>query len=261
VVAPPGREGIDVQRIAVGKVLLVAALCYLVGLAVNVGASFLTRWTGEASWLAAPIVGLVGAMLTALIDAYSSSDRETRRQPVPVGIDQPRLPERGGTPLPVVILVAMIVIGAGGLGLTLGVRYAVGYITGNESGVERLRRPASASVSGLSLTVQNVIYTDHFTTVGLQADNATGDTVVLPLFMNCLFRGADGTTLEADAFRSRWSEQVVPGSVQRGTITFSGHLPNSVLRASLSFATIYGSVILGGGPTLITVEDIRLTRE
>jgi hypothetical protein len=86
------------------------------------------------------------------------------------------------------------------------------------------------------------------------ARNDTDTTVSLPLYGYCVFTGSDGTTLQADPFRSHWSDTLPPGILQRGTIVFSGHLPPSVLQAALSFTQIFR---LGGGS--ITVHHINLT--
>jgi hypothetical protein len=100
-----------------------------------------------------------------------------------------------------------------------------------------------------------VTYTAHFTQVGVAASNQTDTSLTLPVFDNCVFTGSEGTTLQADPFRSHWSETLPPGSLQRGVIIFSGHLPAPVLEASLSFSTVFGR--LGGGS--ITVHSIKLT--
>jgi hypothetical protein len=145
-------------------------------------------------------------------------------------------------------------MGVGGWGVAQGVRYVVGYITGNEPGTERLIKPVSASAGGLTITVESVKHTAHFTRVRLAARNNTRTALSLPLFGNSVLVGEDGSTLEADPFRSRWSVTMAPGSLQRGAVTFNGHHPSdAVTRASLSFAQIFGP---GGGS--ITVRGIRL---
>jgi hypothetical protein len=242
----------------VGKTLLIAGLCSLIPLIGNVVASFVTVWTGAGSWLVVPIVGVVVAMVTALIQAYGSaagpvpnhSPGQGQHPPSPA---QPYPQKQRGKSLAAALLISFLVIGVGGWAVTVGVRYAVGYITGNEQGTERLVQPATSSSGGLTLTVDSVVHTDHFTRVGVAALNETGSSLSLPLSGFCVFVGGDGTTLKADAFRSRWSETLAPGIRQRGTINFDGHIPKSVKRASLSFTQIFGP---GGGS--ITVPDIML---
>jgi hypothetical protein len=247
------------RKVAVGKTLFVAAVCAIIPLIGNVVASFVTTWTGVASWLAVPVVGVAVAMLTALIQAYGAAPAEEQSHPQAGPYQRyPSYPplrmRRRGMSLPRALLTAVLVIGVGGLAATVGVRYAVGYITGNEPGTSRLVQPVSASTEGLTLTVESVTYTAHFTQVGVAARNETGTMLSLPVYGYCVFTGIDGTTLQADPFRSHWSDTLAPDSFQRGTITFPGHLPNSVLQASLSFTQIFGP---DGGS--ITVRSINLT--
>jgi len=254
------------QRVAVGRTVLIAGLCALIPLGGNVVASFLTVWTGGRSWLVVPGVGVTVAMVTALVQAYSA------RQPQPAtpypdswpGAAQPRprAPARRGTPLPAAILIAVLAIGLGGWGVAMGARYAVGYVTGNESGTEQLKRPARGTADGLTLTVESVQRTAHFTRVKIAARSTT-DAFTFRLFLHgCVLRGADGSTIEADMFRSRWTEELSPRSLQRGTVTFKGHLPGSVKRAELSFNDLFSFPAQfpspGPGPSSITVRDIRL---
>jgi hypothetical protein len=241
------------HKVAVGKTLAIAAVCAIIPLIGNIAASFLTTWTGVGSWLVVPAVGVAAAMLTALIQAYGSASGEEYPRSPAGRYPPPRVRPRR-TPLPLALLIAVLVIGVGGLGVTTGVRYAVGYFTGNEPGTSRLAEPATASSGGLTLTVDSVTYTAHFTKAGVTALNQTGTAVTLPVFGNCIFTGSDGTTLQADPVRSHWSETLAPGILQRGEIVFSGHLPAPVLRAALSFTHIFR---LGGGS--ITVRHLHLT--
>jgi hypothetical protein len=240
-----------VQRVASGRALLIAAVCGLIPLAVNVVAAFVTDWTGVAPWLVAPLVAVVVAVLNELAQAY----REAPPKPRP---DEPHPPRPRGTRLPVAILVAILVLGVGGVFLTLGVRYAVGYLTGNETGTERLVERTRASSAGLTLIVRSVQDTAHFTRVGVTARNESGVTLTLPLFGYCSFIGGNGTTLDANAFKSDWTESIANGGVQRGTITFDGHLGPRVRRATLTFTTIFRQGFTG--PESISVPDIPLRR-
>lgn len=233
-----------------GRTVLVAGLTALIPLIGNVVASFLTEWTGALSWLVVPAVAVVGAMITAVIEAYGSAAGPVTEPSTPRG--------RNGTPLGVALLVALPVVGLGGWAVTEGVRYGVGYITGNESGTDRLAEPALVGKEGLTLTVEGVIYTDHFTRVELVASNETGNSLSLPLTGFCSLVGDDGTTLDADSFKSQWSETLAPGSRQRGTVTFNGHLPDSVTEASLHFSTVFTQGF--EGPDSISVPGIRLRR-
>lgn len=79
------------------------------------------------------------------------------------------------------------------------------------------------------LTVSQVIHTSDFTRGTVTASNDRPNSIILPLFQNCTLRGAGRTTLQADSFRSDWSETLAPGTHgQRGVVVFPGHLPSSL---------------------------------
>jgi hypothetical protein len=241
-----------VQRVPIGRTLLIAAACALIPLAGNIAATFLTDWSGVRSWLVVPAVGVIVAMVTALIQAYGSgsSQASPARE---VSVYRGR--EGGGAPVAVVLLIALIVIGVGGWGVAEGARYVVGYITGKEPGTDRLVKPVGTVMSGVKLVVESVTYTDHFTRVGLRVRNLGSTPVTLPVYGNCTLTGLDGTTLDADPDRSEWTENVPPSVKQRGTVTFDGHLPDSVKRASFSFTDVFR---FGPGGGSITVHGIQL---
>jgi hypothetical protein len=258
------RQGVDVQNVRMGRTLAIAGVVALIPLLGNVVASFLTTWTGSLSWMVPPTVAVAIGMATALVQATGSAPGHAAPEPasppgVPSPVDaSPEPARRREASVGRAILVVLLVIGVGGFALTLGVRYVIGYLTGNESGTERLARPATGSAEGLTLSVESVVYTDHFTRLEVVTRNETGNSVSLPLFKNSLLVGGDGTTLEADSFRSRWSNTVAPGGVQRGTITFQGHLPDRVRRGRFGFTRVFAMGF--GGPDSIFVEGIRLKR-
>jgi hypothetical protein len=256
-----------------GRILLVAGLINVLGLAANSATSFATdQANGALRWVLPPAIALTAALLTAVVQAVGAAPTEPQPQPgrssgpVPSYAPSPRrptyrppsYPQPSSTrprrrSVPVAILVVLLVCGVGALMITVGVRYAVGYVTGNESGDDRLIKPVAARAGSLTLLVDKIEYTSHFTRVDLVARNTGRSQVSLPLFGNCVFTGDDGTTLQADDFRSRWSTTVPPGGVQRGTVTFGGRLPDSVPRALLSFSTVFSA---DGGS--ITVRNILL---
>ncbi|MFI5709524.1 FHA domain-containing protein [Kribbella sp. NPDC051620] len=245
---PTGSSGGGGSRVRLVKVMTVAAVVQGVGLAANGIAAFVADHVGGiARWLAAPAVALIAAMVTALIQAVS-------KEPAASSTSTTAVPtRRRGTPAAVAILVVLAVVGLGGFAVAAGVQYAAGYLTGKESGDDRLVRPVAKSGSGLTATVVHVAYTSHFTRVELTVRNSTQTSLSLPLFGFCTFTGSDGTTLQVDAFRSQWTDTVPPGAFQRGTITFRGHLPDNLTTASLSFSQVFGP----GGSSL-TIPGIKL---
>lgn len=247
----PAQAG-SAGRVRLVKVIIIAAVVEGIGLAANSTAAFVADHAGgPVRWLAPPALALITAMVVALVQAVSKepaaapSSSTTRTA---TAVDR-----RRGTPAVAAILVVLVVVGIGGFAAAAGVQYAAGYITGKESGEDRLVRPVSKSGSGLTVTVQHVFYTSHFTRVELTVKNTTQTSLSLPLFGFCTFTGSDGTTLQADAFRSQWADTIPPGALQRGTITFKDHLPDSQTTASLSFSQVFGPA-----GKAMTIPNIKL---
>jgi pSer/pThr/pTyr-binding forkhead associated (FHA) protein len=236
-------------RVKLVKVMVVAAVVEGLGLAANAIAAFVADHVGGVTrWLAAPAVALIAAMVTALIQAVSKEPAASSTSTTATAGTR-----RRGTPAAVAILVVLAVVGVGGFAVAAGFQYAAGYITGKESGEDRLVQSVTRSGSGLTATVVHVTYTSHFTRVELTVRNTTRTSLSLPLFGFCTFTGSDGTTLEVDSFRSQWPDTVPPGAFQRGTITFKGQLPDNLTTASLSFSQVFGP----GGKAL-TISGIKL---
>lgn len=241
------------SRVRLTRVILIAAAVDAVGLLGNAIATLVGDQAGSLQrWIAPHVISILTAVITALIEATGSKEPAPAAAPATSTTAAP--PRRRGTPAAAAILVVLLVVGVGGFAVTAGVQYATGYFTGKESGQDRLVKPVSKSGSGVTLTVEKVTHTRHFTRVELTARNTSRSALTLPLFGNCTFTAADGTTLEADAFRSQWSETLAPGALQRGTITFPDHLPAAATKASLSFSHIFGP-----GAGSITVSGINLT--
>lgn len=240
------------RRVQVGKTFTLGLVAGVIGLVANTVAAFVTTWSGTLAWLAVPAasvgVAIAGAFATAHVQTQFPPGKPDGEPPVP--------PARGGMSLPVGISLVVVVLGLGGLGVAFGVKYAVGWVTGNEEGVDRLAAVAQTENSGLRLSVQRYDETRHFTRLTVTATNGVRHSLTLPLFRNCSVRSEDGTTIMADAFRSDWADSVPPGATQRGIITFPGHVPDGVNRVSLSFATVFGQGF--EGPDSITVDGIQL---
>lgn len=256
------------RRTNLSSALLVAALTELLILGSAVVASFLTDWTGRFSWLVAPIVGVAVAMGKILIGEIgkprSAGSTPPVQQPPPpaptTGHPAPPPavphPRPRGTPMAVAVLVALLVIGGGGVAVTLGVRSVTGYVTGNEAGVERLVAPVSVTDQGLTLAVESVVHTPRFTRVGIAVTNGLANTVTLPLYGNAFLSAVDGQTFEADPFRSDFADTLPPGALRRGTLVFVGHPPETPTTLSLSFATIFEQGF--DGPSSLTAPGITL---
>jgi hypothetical protein len=261
------------RGVRLGRVLLIAAVIEAIGLVANASTSFLTdKASGALRWILPPVIAIVAAMGKAAVDV-SSSEPAQQSAPIPAGPAMGRAPvpypsappatygaprppvRRRRTPAIIAVLVLLALCGGGGFAVTGGVRFLVGWATGNESGTDRLAQQASGQGSGVTLTVRHVVYTSHYTRVDVLVQNGSQDSVSLPLFGNCVLTGSEGTTLQADPDRSRWATTIPPGASQSGTLVFGGTLPDSAQSASLSFSHVF---VLGG--RALTVRDIPLTR-
>jgi hypothetical protein len=218
-----------------GGAMVVAGVLEAVHLGLNALLTFVTDLaSGPVRWVVSQTAVIVIAMV------MTAAGSITAREPAPS--TGGRAPQRAGRSGLAVGMVVLLVLGVGGFAATQGIRYVVDYTTGKETGTDRLVSQATKNAAGLTLTVVKVEYTSHFTRVELTVRNNTStNSITLPLFENCVFSAADGTTLRADSFRSQWSQTIPPGAFQRGTITFPDHLPDTATRASLSFSHIFGT--------------------
>jgi hypothetical protein len=270
------------RRVDLSRVLFVALLLQAISLTGNAVLTFATRQPNSLlRWAASAAVPVLIALLQALVEALNKDDAgpddrgsrpadlrpdqrydpgyDQRYGPRPEpGYRYPAAPipsgRRRGTPVLAAILVVLSVVGVGGLAVSAAAQFATGYFSGKEVGPDVLVKPKSASRGDVGVTVTRVWYTRHFTRVEVTVRNSGSQTISLPLFGFCVFTGKDGTTLQADSFRSQWSANVPPGGLTTGTVTFPGQLPAEVTRASFSFTQIFG--IPGGGA--ITVKNLSL---
>jgi len=225
----------EVGSVRLGRVLVASGGVILVGLVVNLVVTFFADEPGGAlRWLVPPAIALVVGMALALLDAASPKERARGRLDVSVVL---------------AIGVVLVGIGVGGFAVTAGAEYVAGYLTGNESGVDRLVKPVAKPASTTTITVENVTYTSHFTRVQVAVANAATEAITIPLD-GTTFTAADGTTLRADTSRSSWPSKVAAGGTERGVITFKGHLPDSADSAVLTFKS---------GSTSVPVQGINLT--
>ncbi|HYU85970.1 MAG TPA: FHA domain-containing protein [Kribbellaceae bacterium] len=232
--APSGAAGrTPARKPGLGSRMLVVLVLEVLHLGLNSLATFVTNHaSGSMRW----IVSQTAVLVIAMVMEAAGAAGEREAAPAAGGA------RRRGTSGVAAFVVILLVLGVGGYAATQGVRYAVAYTSGKETGTDRLVRPVTTNAAGLTLTVNKVEDTRHFTRVELTVRNNTSSTsITLPLFENCVFSAADGTTLQADSFRSQWSQTIPPGALQRGTITFPGHLSATTTRASLSFSHIFGT--------------------
>jgi len=266
-VATAPRRG----RVRLGRVVLVGALANLVLLGAAVVIEFATDWTGIGPWLAAPLLGMVAALVDVArqaatrepepaVPAPSSAPRtaptssDGRPSPaVPAG-PVPRRKRR--VPVVVAVVVSVLLIGGGGIAIAYGVATATAFITGNQTGTERLVGEVTVDDQGVSTTVHRVEHTQDFTRVELTVVNGLANTITLPVFGNATLSAADGTSLGGDPFRSSWNQTIAPGQTRRGTLVFPGHLDPAGTTATLSFATVFEQGF--DGPSSIVVEGLVL---
>ncbi|MFI7061619.1 FHA domain-containing protein [Kribbella sp. NPDC050124] len=210
-----------VGRVRLVRVLLIAAAVLGLGLIINMAATFFADGPGGSlRWLVPPTIALIAAMVVALLDAIASEER----------------PRAGRVDVPVLVAIGAVLlgVGVGGFALTAGVEYAAAYVTGKESGEDRLIKPVARTGSGVTVTVENVTYTSHFTRVEVAVSNGSDQPLRLPLDGQAAFTGPDGNSLKPDGFRSQWPNTVAAGAVEHGTITFTGHLPDDLTTATLT---------------------------
>ncbi|MBP1137285.1 hypothetical protein JOE31_003517 [Arthrobacter sp. PvP023] len=281
------------RKKGLGSALLFAAAINVVGLIGNSLTAFLTELTPTWTWFVTPAMGLAvalgGEALDYLKDKAQPAPKRPKPQYRPSSLGQPTRParpvrpgrpdSRGGSygagtahpsgpaegipraaprsrPVIATVLVTLLLLGGGGWLLAAGASYAVGYFSGNEEGTQRLARQVVTETQGVTVTVLSIQSTAHFTRVEIHVRNGTGSSMSLPLFHNAVLTGPDGTTFDADSFRSTWQPDIPPGGQRKGTINFENQLPESGGTVSLSFVTVFMQGF--DGPRSITVPDIPL---
>ncbi|MFI5729147.1 FHA domain-containing protein [Kribbella sp. NPDC051587] len=224
----------EAGQVRLARVLAIAGAMLAVGLVINMIATFLADGPGGMlRWLIAPTVALLGAMTFAVLDAVSPTERAASRLDVSVIV---------------AIGAVLLGVGVGGFAITAGAEYVAGYLSGNENGEDQLIKPVGKTVENLTITVDNVTNTSHFTRIRITVTNKGADAVSLPLDGNATFTSAEGNSIRADNSRSDWPEQFAAGQVEKGTIIFKGHLPQGLKTATLMLRGGDTPIILGGVP-------------
>ncbi len=232
---PDRLSGDDVGTVRLSRVLIVAGAVIVLGIVLNLVVTFLADGPGGVlRWLVPPGIALVVAMVLALIDAA-----------------RPKFQRPGRLDVSVLVAVAVVLVGVGigGFALTAGAEYVGGYLTGNETGEDRLIKPVTKPGTGVTMTVENVTYTSHFTRVEVKLTNTAKEAITVPID-GTTFTAADGTALRADPGRSAWPSRIATGGTEHGTLTFKGHLPDSATAAVLTFKS---------GSTAFAISNITLT--
>ncbi|WP_152365119.1 hypothetical protein [Microlunatus speluncae] len=220
------------RRVRVWPAVLIVLGVEAAGLTAVTLISYLTEDTsGALRWVLPAVVAFGFAMIKVGVDLSRAEPAHRRADPRPGS--------RPGRSIGVVMIVLLLLAGSGIL-VGLGARAGYGWLTGKQDAVPRLAEPAENSESGLGLEVTEVLVSRDFTRVAIAVINNTENTVVLPLYQNCLLTAAD-TTLEASTLptRGRWSETVPVATRTSGTIVFDGPLPAGAERAELSFGTVF----------------------
>lgn len=267
--ATPGGSRRPPRRVSIIRVAFIGAVASSVLLGVGVLIQLFTEWTGGGAWLAAPLGGMAASFVEMGKEALTRprpAARGVPSEPV-VGVEPGSEPEprvwaaqeardRRRAPIGAGLLVVVLVVGGGGLALTYGVARLSSFITGNQAGTERLLAPVPKTAKGVTVSVQSVEQTRDFTRVTVSVRNALPHTITLPLYKNATLRDSEGTTLEADPFRSSWSDTIGPGQIAKGALVFPGHLPDAETQGTFAFATVFGQGL--DGPRSIVVDDLVL---
>jgi len=147
--------------VRIGRVVLIGGLTNVLLLAASVVIQFATDWTGIGPWLAAPLTGMMAALIEVAREALTresepSAEVASNRRGIPV--DRRTGPIRPAQSRPSVaagVLVAVILVGLGGAAVTHGVATVSGYVTGNQVGSDRLLGgPVPVDSSGVGTTAK-----------------------------------------------------------------------------------------------------------
>ncbi|MFB9356685.1 hypothetical protein [Actinoplanes nipponensis] len=202
-------------------------------------------------WLIVAVLVIASAAIAA---ATAAPQPDRTPPPLPAGYYRPHAPpprprsSGSGRAVIAVVVVTVLIVSI------FAVRFAFGLITGRETGVDRLVEPVSATNHALTLTVDRVEVTAHFTRVSMSASNGGGDALTLPIYSNCQMT-VDRTTTSASTIASQWPQNVPPESTISGVVVFRFVIPGDATKASLAFSTIFGSLSTRGS---IVVRNIPL---
>jgi hypothetical protein len=243
--------------VSAAKVLLFG----LVGLIVG---ELVTLWQDGASPLLSAALSVLAGSIP-LIGEYLKNDGGDRSERTPAGNARgagrmpPQPPVRHPGPrLGVLVgwLVGLVLVVGGA---AYGISYGIGYVTGDERVVEdRLAAPASGRAGPLTISIESVGVTDHYTKVTLTAVNTSDTPLTIPLFGNCQLIDEFGTSLTPKMSIGTGEPISVPtgGIPIRRTIVFDGRPAPGASTLTVSISTLFWQG--PGGPRSLQVTDIGL---
>jgi hypothetical protein len=247
------------RQVSIGPPLRIGALSAAIVLLANVAVSLAIDSNAVGRWLIVPAVG-VGAAVIAVLLAGRPAPELTPIEQAIIGVPQRRalrVPSLPPVSVASALAVSLLVVGGGGVAVTMVARYGMAWFTGNEHGPDRLVSPVTSRAQGLSMTVNKIEQTPHFTRVTVTIRNQSTAQLSLPIDGgNCELIAGDGTSREAQAFRSEWHESLAEGAVRTGVVVFGGHLPSDATRARIAFGHVFASS--KSGPESIVVANIQL---
>lgn len=185
----------------------------------------------------------------------------------PVGYRPPYrpAPRKRGVGLAFALVLVLVLFGAGGWAASVFVSKTIATFRAENlppwqqplgDGVERLARSASASDSGITLTVTSLKVYDDETVATVSAHNDNGDSAHIPVFEAVVLNVAGANSLKPDIPRTdgTWTESVGAGSDVSGAIAFSGAVASGARSATLVFTNIIAGF---NSPTIQVPLELR----
>ncbi|WP_410594427.1 hypothetical protein [Amycolatopsis sp. lyj-23] len=227
-------------------VFVFSAVGLLVGEAVN--------WFKDVGPVFSSVCTVVAGLIPLLLDYWKSVAEE----PAP-GRGRAGAPsyDRGGTAAGRVlgVLVFIVVAGAAAYGISWG----VGYVTGNETvRAERLVSPVAGRADSMTITVEGVGVTDHYTKVRISAVSRAPTAVDVGVGHDCQLVDDGGQTLQPSTVANDQTLLVPANGVTvRAVITFTGRPAPTATTLTLDFSWFLAHDF-GFGAHSLQVHEIKL---
>ncbi len=243
-----------------GKVLLFGLLGLVLG-------EVIALWQQSASPLLSAVLTVVAGAIPLVIDYVKDAQGAPIPAPLPRPVG-PYYPHPPSYPPPRarrpavglgMFLVGLLVLVAVGGGVAYGASYVVGLFTGNEaSQVQRLARPVSGEAGALTVRVDQVGVSDHYTRLRVAATNEAGFPVTIPLFDNCQLVEAGQVAMDPKIDFGTSELEVPPGAVPIvKDVTFNGTPSASATSLTLTCSALFWQGF--GQPQSLQVKNITLT--